>query len=234
MLAGSVFEGSRLPVSKVLMLALCYAYRETYENSRRACLFSAGETGPTNQTIARWFEFFRELVAATVPKWPSERGKIGGKGVVVQVDEALIGRRKYNRGRAIPGTWVLGMIDSNGQVRMEVCARRNAPTLERIVRKWVRVGSTIHTDLWRGYRGLAKLGYTHKGVNHSEEFVAADGTHTQAIESQWRALRRGFSPGGIRHRDIPEKLFEYIWRRNCRLTGKCPFADLLDMLKIIN
>lgn len=230
---GSVFEGSKLTLGKVLMLAFCYAHGETYESTKRACLFpEEGETSPTDQTIANWFGFFRDSVATAVPEFPTERGKIGGLGKIVQIDEALIGRRKYNRGRAMPGTWVLGMIDSDGLVRMEVCGKRNGPTLERIVRKWVRVGSTIHTDEWRGYRGLTKLGYTHATVNHSVEFVAETGAHTQRIESQWRALRRRFSPGGIRHNDIPEKLFEYVWRRKCRQSGQDPFSELLKMLKI--
>lgn len=230
-LDGSVFEGSRLTLGCALMLAHCYAHGLTYDATRLACSFE-GEPGPADTTIARWFGFFRDLVAAAVPECPRERGKIGGPGKVVQIDEALIGRRKYNRGRAMPGTWVLGMIDSDGLVRMEVCPKRDASTLERLVRKWVRAGSTIHTDEWRGYRGLSRLGYNHATVNHSKEFVAGSGAHTQRIESQWRAMRRRFSPGGIRHKDIPEKLFEYVWRRKCRKSNQDPFFALLEMLKI--
>ena len=33
------------------------------------------------------------------------------------------------------------------------------------------VGSTIHTDQWKGYYGLEKYGYVHFTVNHSKEFV---------------------------------------------------------------
>ena len=33
---------------------------------------------------------------------------------------------------------------------------------------------------------FAGLGYTHKAVNHSQEYVTAEGVHTNHIESLWR------------------------------------------------
>ena len=33
------------------------------------------------------------------------------QGKVVQVDESKVMKRKYNRGRFIEGTWLLGMVD---------------------------------------------------------------------------------------------------------------------------
>ena len=62
--------------------------------------------------------------------------------------------------------------------------------------------------------------------------MAEDGTHTQKIESQWRALRRKLSLGGIRRDDVGEHLVEYIWRRDCKKRDVDPFESLVDMLKI--
>ena len=66
-----------------------------------------------------------------------------------------------------------------------------------------------------------------KQPKNKVEFVAADGTHTQRIEAQWRALHRKFHPGVLRHDDIRDHLIEYMWRRKCRQEGVDPFADLV-------
>ena len=172
------------------------------------------------------------MVIATAVELQLNGPLLGGDRVVVQVDEALIGRRKYNRGRLVQGTWVVWMIDEPGNIRLEICERRDATTLGNIMARHVAPGSIVHTDSWRGYARLTSLGFDHRQVNHSVEFVAIDGTHTQRIESQWRAIRRRFSQGGIRHEDIADYLIEYAWRRKCTRENMDPFVALLTSLKL--
>ena len=228
---GSVFFGAHLSLGRVLILAMCFAHGSSYEDTRRACIFSGEEGLLSNRTISGYFDILRDRLVDTASSYYGSGLKIGGPGAVVQVDEALIGRRKYNRGRVVQGTWVLGMITEDGHVRMEVCERRDGQTLKQIIQKHVAPGSIIHTDGWRAYQGLESLGYGHQVVNHSREFVADDGTHTQRIESQWRALRRRFSPGGVRHEDIGHHLCEYLWRRRCKQDGQDPFVALVILLR---
>lgn len=160
----------------------------------------------------------------------AEQGTIGGPGQIVQIDEALIGRRKYNRGRVTRGTWVLGMISDDGNVRFEIVHNRTAQTLEAVIKRNVARGSTVHTDEWRSYRGLTALGYVHATVNHSERFVSPDGVHTQRIEAQWRQIRRRFSKGGIKHKNIQSYLCEYVWRRSMLILQRDLFCSLIDLL----
>ena len=94
------------------------------------------------------------------------RNQIGGVGVIVQIDEALVGKRKYHRGRVVPELWVVGMIDSNDNVRFELTEKRDRETLERIIIHHVRAGSTIHTDGWPAYNELSLLTFDHHVVNH--------------------------------------------------------------------
>lgn len=56
-----------------------------------------------------------------------------------------------------------------------------------VIQNFVKPGSTIHTDCWAAYSSLANLEdyqYTHNTVNHSVNFVAPDGTHTNTIEGK--------------------------------------------------
>lgn len=229
---GSIFEESRLPFGKVLMLAYSFSIGSYYDEARSACIFDRSDQPIADSTIARWFELFRDCIVSAARDLASNQGsQIGGPGVVVQVDEALIGRRKYNRGRAMEGTWVVGMIDSTGALHFEICPRRDRPTLHALIQRTVLPGSDIHTDGWRAYQGLENIGYEHHVVNHRQEFVAADGTHTQRIEAQWRALRRLFTPGGRRHEHMADYLVEYMWRRKCHIDGRDPFPELFRIMR---
>jgi transposase-like protein len=118
-----------------------------------------------------------------------QRGKIGGVGVTVQLDESKFGKRKYNHGRRTEGHWMLGMIaDGSNDLRLILCPnnKRGANELLPIIQKHVEPGTIIRTDMWKAYNDLGELGYQHKVVNHSDKtnpFVAPDGTHTNRIES---------------------------------------------------
>ena len=229
-LKGSVFEDTRCSLGVSLLLMLSFSRMDSVEAAKGACNFPP-LSPPSKATVTLWFQRLRTMVESRTKRLATER-KIGGIGHIVQVDEMQLGRRKYHRGRVPNEVWVVGMIDSDKCLRAEICQRRDAETLIDIIERNVAEGSEIHTDSWRGYAPLARRGWVHRTVNHSQEFVAADGTHTQGIESQWRWIRRKFSGGGIHHKDIPGHLAEQIWRRECRKQGKDPFDDLLEMLKI--
>ena len=52
-------------------------------------------------------------------------------------------------------------------------------------------GTIIHTDKWSGHRGVCTLPSvgSHSTVNHSQNFVAPSGVHTQNIESYWNRTK---------------------------------------------
>lgn len=53
---------------------------------------------------------------------------------------------------------------------LQVVSDRTAGTLCSIIRRNVRRGTTITTDGWRSYAGLAR-DFNHRVVNHSANFV---------------------------------------------------------------
>ena len=76
-------------------------------------------------------------------------GPIGGAGHVIEVDEMKMGRRKYNRGRVVVGSWILGFIDNEtNEVRLEICPdnNRDHDILFALIEKHVAQDSCIFTD----------------------------------------------------------------------------------------
>lgn len=119
-------------------------------------------------------------------KFKKEEMQIGGRGIIVEVDESLIGRRKYNRGREVRGVWIFGLVERTParRVIMVKVKKRDKTTLISKIIQYVVKGSIIMSDKWGGYIDVELNGYEHRTVNHSTNFVDPEtGAHTQTIES---------------------------------------------------
>ena len=75
----------------------------------------------------------------------------------------------------------------------------------------------IISDCWKAYSNLQKEGYTHKVINHSENFVhPVDAeVHTQNIKRLWRDVKEWVKRPGIRHSFLRQYLGRYLFLRNC-------------------
>lgn len=193
----------------------CFVQNLTYAQTKWVLSEPEGSE-ISDTTIAANRELYRSLIIANFPQLtPEGSAKIGGPGMKVQVDEAQIGRRKYNVGRMCEHSWVIGLVDSHGERRMEVIPGncRNRTTLHGIIVRLCAPGSIIVTDGWAAYRGIGKKGgfVGHMVVNHKDHFVdPGTGAHTQRAESMWRQLRRLFTPGGRRKWLIKDYLVEHL------------------------
>jgi hypothetical protein len=186
-------------------------------------------TGHSRNTIADYMNFYRKLIAETLE---DEDTMIGGHGIIVEIDECKLGKRKYHRGHRVEGVWVIGGIEKTQQKRIfiEAIADRSAQTLRSVIIRHVRELSIIRTDLWRGYN-LEGLNMTHQTVNHSENFVdPITGVHTNTIEGFWNGLKYHIAPRNRNQNDIDEHLLEEIWRR--KHQGNL-WNALLDALKTV-
>jgi transposase-like protein len=170
-------------------------------------------TEHSSNTVTGFYSYFRSLVATTLDE---EDTKIGGPGIVVEIDETKLGKRKYNRGHMVEGVWILVGVERTAERRvlMEKVIDRSASTLEEVIRRHVLPGSIIHTDLWRGYFGLgSNLNLEHRTVNHSICFKDHDtGVHTNTVEGTNNALKILIRPRN-RTAEVDEHLEEFVWRR---------------------
>ena len=94
--------------------------------------------------------------------------------------------------------------------------KRDEQTLLPIIKKWIKPGTTIISDCWKAYTNLEKYGYTHKTLNHSEEFVNKDGDSTNKIEGHWRHPKVKILLLCVRKHHFSPYLSEFMWRYRSR------------------
>ena len=88
-------------------------------------------TSLSTKTICEWTGFIRQLHSESIE---SNSMKIGGKGIIVEIDEMKLGKRKYNRGHRVEGVWVIAGIERTIEKRMfagEV--ERDAGTIRAVI-----------------------------------------------------------------------------------------------------
>ena len=105
---------------------------------------------------------------------------------------------------------------------MELVPDRTATTLLPIIQQHVLPGTTIHSDEWSAYRRVGSLPNVsqYQTVNHSVNFVAPNGVHTQNVESYWsRSKLKLKRMKGVRAEQLPSYLDEFMWRERFGKTA---------------
>ena len=224
--AGSWLSNSKLPIEDILKFT--YQWVQKYEPVQIKT-----ELQIADHTTVDWRNFCREVCEVI---FLEEKGKIGGPGYTVEIDESKFGKRKYNRGRRLDGKWVFGGIcRESGDCFFNIVEKRDANTLIPLIQEHILPGTTIISDCWAAYNGIEKLGlgYIHKTVNHSEHFVdPITGAHTQRIESTWHALKRHLFPRSGTQKHLYSTYFaEHCIRKKYLTKSPNPFVTFLELIK---
>ncbi|KAJ1522477.1 hypothetical protein ONE63_001667 [Megalurothrips usitatus] len=200
--------------------------------SSRDC---AKDTDISREACVQYHRYFRDIASWKILEMPHL--KLGGEGQLVQIDESVITKRKYHRGRGFRRTikekWVLGIYDVQRKLGVVVyVVKRDKATLVPLIRQYVEPGSEIWTDQWAAYRCLDRYGYVHKTVNHSREFKSQDGTCTNGVEGYWSRLKQF-----CRHTNVlqsallAEHIGKFMYRQHFRGTPKVRFGFFMSHLK---
>ena len=223
---GTFFEKSNMTIEEILQIIYFWVHGHSQKNIQH-------ELGISSSTDVDWAMFCREVCETTVM---TSSDKIGGKDVIVEIDESKFAKRKYNVGHRVQGGWVFGgrEKDAKTQVFMEAVPDRKAETLLAIIQKWIAPGSIIWSDCWKSYDRIPQLleGYSHATVNHSKNFVDPDtGTCTNRIESDWRHAKGEFPRFGTRPEMYSSYLGVFMWKR--KYFGQDYFLQLIkDIAKL--
>ncbi|EGT47493.1 hypothetical protein CAEBREN_05240 [Caenorhabditis brenneri] len=246
---GSFFENMKMTIQEVLFLAA-----DWIENPTKPVRETAVQFGVSLQTVVELQENFRQMTMQWFNREGKRHLKLGGPGMcpfliialsilyiffsgkIVEIDETLVVRAKYNRGRNLnrKQIWVFGMIERGSKkVVMFRVQKRDAATLLPIIEKYVLpgniskcscffkyvfLGTTVMSDGWAAYGGISSLsgGFGHGVVNHKYNFVDPNdrSIHTQSIEATWNALKSKLKARfGTPEDRLGGHMFNYMWRR---------------------
>jgi transposase-like protein len=155
----------------------------------------------------------------------------------VEVDETLVGGRREGRHvarrhgeKALVGVIVEVRGPGSGRLRLEVLPDASGDTLTPWVGALVAPGAIVHTDGWKGYKGLAGAGYDHRPRlqrrDHPDAQKLLPRAHraTSNLKTWLQATHRGVSPGHLQ-----VYLDEFVFRHNRRRTPMAAFQTLLGL-----
>jgi transposase-like protein len=129
------------------------------------------------------------------------------------------------------------MIQRNGAVIIRMLDNVQRTTIEPIIRRLVKSGSTVYTDEYNIYNWLSST-YIHHTVNHSAGEYARDDdgdgkceVHVNTMEGFWSLLRPWLRPHrGISQERLPFYLGFFEFLHNIRKRGQSALTTLVHLL----
>ena len=183
---GSIFQQFYVTVSSFLKTLYCIAQGFTIDETTTNTKLSRATVVKTHKKVREMMMQYNQI----------HKKRIGGAGMIVEIDECHLHSRKYDVGRieASELWWVFGGIcRQTREMFVVIVENRNQNTLSKAVFENIQSDSIIYSDCWRGYRKLSQmgLGFDRKTVNHSQNFVNPldRDVYTNTVERAWRSLR---------------------------------------------
>lgn len=199
----------------------------------------AYELNVTRKTASVWSDFIREALCFYVTSNSCLFGGLNedGSSKIVEVDESLFFRRKYNRGRMLNNQWYVGGIERGTRnVFIVPVERRNTETIVRVLSENILPGTLVITDQWRAYSSAFRIlnNLNYETINHSINFVdpLRSDIHTQNVEGLWSRSKYFMRKRrGISREKQSEYLIQFIFEYT---TPKRKLANVLLILLQFN
>ncbi len=230
---GTIFHGSHIPLS-TWFPALYFL--SAHKKGISSCQL-ARDLGICQKTA--WFMLHR------IRESLRSKDSIFLKNLV-EIDEVYIGGRIKNMsnkkraaiketGNLPDKTMIIGMIERDGELRLEVSPNSQKDNISAIVYKNVDKKAKLMTDGEGSYISIGKHYKSHESVNHvANEYVRDGFIHTNTIEGVFGLLRRSII--GVYHKLSPKHLARYCdevqYRYNSReLKDNERFENMLGKIE---
>ena len=123
-----------------------------------------------------------------------------------------------------------------GRLFMSLCPdnKRTRKALWPLIQANVAPKTMLHTDGWRAYRRLPELGYGHRWVDHSKNYVDPSdrSLHTNQIEGLWNKFKKWLPQAG--NYNLEEYLYLFMWMEEQKQLGNDPFWALVALVAADN
>lgn len=186
-----------------------------------------------------------EMMAIDEESLPDEDRMMGGADwidgadAIVEMDESKFAKIKYGYGHPVSAGWVFGFIErKRGHIPGKFVAfaveNRDAATLEAIYSQYIRPGSAVFTDMWKGYRTwvMNEMAITHRTVNHSLFYKCpVTDVHTNTIEGMWNAVKKTVPSQCRTAAELQPYLWNFVWRRRNKAQVWNRFMFLLRVVR---
>ncbi|XP_029653503.1 uncharacterized protein LOC115226631 [Octopus sinensis] len=221
----SFLEYSKLRLQDFILL--------TYLWSRNTTVLLTSElVGLSISTVTQWYQYMRDITSDYFVRNPYQ---IGGPGHIVEIDEPMMCKRKYKRGRMSQERWVFGGWDRDDKIGFLAFVPDCAPeTLLFLIKKYIKPGTTIHSNRCSASNRISEINVTPKYIlsvaNQTENCVdpAKTDLDTNTLECYWRRAKQCFK--NIMGRDtemVESYLNEFLWREQYGRTGNECFENIL-------
>jgi transposase-like protein len=160
---------------------------------------------------------------------------LGGEGVVIELDETLLGGRiagGHVQGARANKVYVVGIAERGGRVHMQTVKKANSETIKKILADKVDPATEKYvTDGAPFYKNFIP-GNKHEAGNHYQEKKAGRKLSNQSVEGAFSLFKRGvvgsYHKLGVEHLD--QYLGEFCWRFNRRGVQPWMFQMALESL----
>ncbi|CAF0747971.1 unnamed protein product [Brachionus calyciflorus] len=234
----SLYEGTFFGIFKIPILIICQLIKcwSLEIGIAKSCeLNILDEIKISRYTVSKIFKYLRLCCCVFIDK---TNIKLGGKSCIIEIDESLFGKVKYNKGKDLrkKKVWVFGLIERlSGRCYLQVVPNRKAETLLAIIYDHVLPGSIVYSDKWSSYNKISELydnQNVHKTVNHSLNFVDPETLAcTNKIESLWNTVKVRFREmRGCNKMYIQSYLDEFMWRWNNNLSRSQAFKEIFNVI----